>query len=338
MDFYRYTNFKYDDFLNDDYFVAHIAEPSPEKTEFWELYTAQHPAQLADLTSARSFILAYRKQDVFVNADRRDLVFEKITQTVGHRQRPVKRILINHTFLRIAAVLALVTSIGIGCWYMNRDLVVTTAFGEIKTVILPDHSTVTLNGNSSVSYARNWNGEKREISIKGEGFFQVKHINKDTSDIKANEKFVVHADDLDIEVLGTSFNVNNRRNETKVGLITGKIKISYADQLEPLIMAPGDYVEHQMKKAVKRVRLSDPGKLTVWTRRQLVFKDATLDEITRRLQDEQGYHIEFDQSISGQTRIEGEINVNTVDELLDILSNTLHVKISREDKNIKITP
>lgn len=342
MDFSRYITFTYDDFLNDDFFVGHIVNPSADKTKFWELYLEHHPEKKSAITAARQFIIAYRKQDVHTNEVHTDRVWEKITRTIQMEAQPAKKNFKLYSFLRIAAVLFIATSLGLGYWWTQKDIEITTAFGEIKTVVLPDHSTLILNGNSSVTYARNWDGIKREVWIKGEGFFKVQHLNRDTLHILQNEKFVVHTDELDIEVLGTSFNVRNRHHQSKVGLLTGKIKISYAGDVKKqrpsLIMAPGDYAVQHADQQVKVKKLTNPELLITWTKHQLVFKDATLEEIAQTLQDDFGYKVELDQSISAKQKIEGEINVTTVDELLGIISNTLHIDITKNDKTIKITP
>ncbi|HZB14371.1 MAG TPA: FecR domain-containing protein, partial [Chryseolinea sp.] len=78
---------------------------------------------------------------------------------------------------------------------------VETKYGERRTIVLPDESTVVLNGNSKLKYSKNWSAEQvREVWIDGEGFFAVQHT-------KSHQKFVVHTGEgLSVEVLGTKFN------------------------------------------------------------------------------------------------------------------------------------
>jgi len=68
-----------------------------------------------------------------------------------------------------------------------------------KTVILTDGTVITLNKNSEVKLIENFNPAKRELWLKGEAFFEVKH--------DASHPFIVHTSMNDIKVLGTSFNV-----------------------------------------------------------------------------------------------------------------------------------
>lgn len=342
MDLSKYTSFEYEDFLNDDDFIEYVIRPNLESTLFWDYLIASYPEKADVIAMAKQFILTYRKQDVFSNEARKALVWDRINHTIHQESKTDKTSLHLSAIIRIAAVMFLVSSFGL-YWFTIRDIHVSTDYGEIKTIMLPDHSSVTLNGNSTISYARNWNGKQREVWIDGEGFFKVQHINIDTLHILNNQKFVVHTNALDVEVLGTTFNIKNRRDETKVGLLTGKIKIIYSDDLQQqdlhsLIMKPGDYVERMVDKQAKRKKLIDPKLLTVWINHQLIFKDATLQTITQTLEDDLGYKIVLDPQISNQLKIEGEINVDSVDDLLQILTNTLNIKITKENKNIMIVP
>ncbi|HEY9195780.1 MAG TPA: FecR domain-containing protein, partial [Mucilaginibacter sp.] len=245
-------------------------------------------------------------------------------------------------FLRIAAMVLLVSSIGIALWIAkhNPKNEIATGFGELRAVTLPDNSVVILNGNSKLSYANNWDKNPREVWISGEGFFRVKHLNKDPRHIKPAERFIVHCNDMNIEVLGTSFNVRNRHNKTNVGLVSGKIRLEYLDQAlnqsHLLVMKPGDYVEYTNKRVVAQKKLTVPEKITEWTSHQLVFSNTTLAHIGEIMTDDYGYHIEFSDPKLAELKIEGEISVSNVDELLETITTTLPVKIKHEDKNITI--
>jgi len=343
MEIAKYGTYTLQDFLDDDDFLQFVISPTKNDTSFWQAVTAMYPAQKEIIDEAAHIILAYRKQDVFTNEANQQKVWNRIEGTL-HGKRIVKQKVFRlNTFLRVAAMILLVSSVGIAFWILkyNSKNEIVTAFGELRTVTLPDNSIVILNGNSKLSYSNNWDKKSREVWISGEGFFSVKHINKDPRHIKATERFIVHCNDVNIEVLGTSFNVRNRHNKTNVGLVSGKIMLEYLDRASHnnrlLVMKPGDYVEYAHRKVVTQKKLAVPEKLTQWTNHQLLFNNATLSQIGEIMTDDYGYHIDYTDPAIANLKIEGEISVSNVDELLETISTTLSVKVTQTDKNITIT-
>lgn len=83
-----------------------------------------------------------------------------------------------------------------------------TQYGEQRVVELPDHSVVSLNANSTLRFRNDWSQANtlREVWLDGEAFFSVQK----QEGAAGPAKFIVHTNDLDVEVLGTRFNVSNR--------------------------------------------------------------------------------------------------------------------------------
>ncbi|MGK6353002.1 FecR family protein [Parapedobacter sp. DT-150] len=137
----------------------------------------------------------------------------------------------------VAASIALVAiAVPLSRWWFSKPLSVHTAFGEIKSVVLPDDSEVMLNGNSTLTYQGD---HDREVWLEGEAFFSVRPK-------PDKQRFIVHlADSLSIEVVGTEFNVLKRPSGTQIALQSGKIRLHYdganatAKQIE---MAPNDVI------------------------------------------------------------------------------------------------
>jgi ferric-dicitrate binding protein FerR (iron transport regulator) len=151
----------------------------------------------------------------------------------------------------------------------------------------------------------------------------------------------VHCGDVNIEVLGTTFNVKTRHGKTNVALITGKIRIDCTDTAtgnKTVYLAPGDYVEYAAKKLLVNKKLAKPALVTTWRVNEISFTDATLKEITETLQDNYGYTVAVKDTALLSLRIEGDISVNNVTDLLDVVATTLNIKIEQPaDKHITIT-
>lgn len=97
---------------------------------------------------------------------------------------------------------------------------VTTKKGSKSRIVLPDGTLVWLNADSKILYAGNFDGEVREVQLSGEAFFDVA---KDE-----HRPFIIHTRTIDINVLGTAFNVRSYPNEktTEASLIRGSIRVT----------------------------------------------------------------------------------------------------------------
>lgn len=346
MNFEKYTQFTLQDFLADDDFIQWVINPNEERTAYWQSFIQAEPHQKNIVQQASETILQYRSQDSFYNDEQKDLLWQRIEASINKEVVPMqKKVFSMPAFMRVAAAVIIVAALSF--WMISRNnspeqLAFATTFGEVKTITLPDQSQVTLNGNSSISYASNWNKKSaREVWINGEGYFNVTHLNKDTNNIKPAETFIVHCGDVDIEVLGTTFNVKARHGKTNVALITGKIRIDYTDVStgnKAVILAPGDYVEYAAKKLLVSKHLAKPVQVTVWKSNEISFTDASLKEIMETLQDSYGYTVTVKDTSLLSLKIEGDISVNNTADLLDVVATTLNIKIEQPaDKHITIT-
>jgi transmembrane sensor len=342
----NYPQFQVQDFLDDDYFIQWVINPDTGSNQFWQAFQQMHPHKQETISKAADIIKVYRAQDFFGNEERRDLLWQRVTGSVNSQAGTTSRskVFSMRVLVRVAAAIIIIA--GVALWMTNKPSVAThtlaTAFGEVKTITLPDHSIVTLNGNSTLTYKSDWNGKgPREVWIKGEAYFNVQHLNKDTLHITPAQRFIVHCDDLSIEVLGTTFNVKNRRGKTNVALLTGKIRIDYADSAagsKTMVMAPGDYVEYAAKKVLVAKKLVKPKQVTIWTSNEIAFTDATLREIAETLQDNYGYAVTIKDPELLSLKIEGDISVNDVTDLLEVVATTLNVTVEQlPDKHIAIS-
>jgi transmembrane sensor len=278
-----YSTFSLPDFLADDSFVQWVIHPDQESTAFWHSFLQQYPQQEETVRKATGLIKAYRQQEIFTNDPLQQAVWQRIEASAQNLPPVVvqNRIVTLPVFWKVAAAITLTTIFGSIAWLLsNRHAIQTiaTSYGEVKTITLPDHSVVTLNSNSILTYKNGWDDHSpREVWIEGEAFFNVIHLNKDTLHIAPSERFMVHSQEVNIEVLGTSFNVKNRRNKTRIGLISGKIKVQgAASQLEQkeFIMKPGEYVAYQSAKLVEKKSLPNPRQITTWTQHEITFANV----------------------------------------------------------------
>jgi transmembrane sensor len=203
---------------------------------------------------------------------------------------------------------------------------IKTKFGERRTIVLPDESTVVLNGNSKLKYSKNWSGEQiREVWIDGEGFFAVQHT-------KSHQKFVVHTrEGLSVEVLGTKFNVKSREHGSEVLLTEGKVKLNVDNTESPVYLNPGELATVKENQLSKRV--VEGIQYTSWVRSKLVFDKTQLIELAQILQDTYGLKVSFQDDGLKQRQLSGEISSASADDILFAIAETFNIKVTKMDDN-----
>ncbi len=204
----------------------------------------------------------------------------------------------------------------------------TTGYGE-KTILLPDSSEICLNVNSTVRYPSTWaSGETREVWLSGEAFFEVKHLTGDT-------KFIVHTDDVDIQVVGTAFNVNTRRVQTQVALQNGKVNLKLNRKDTALIaMKPGDVVTWSAeRRELTNEQAADPGHYAAWQQQQLIFQDASLADVLLALQENTGIKVQLEDTAMLKETFTGTIETDHIDVFFKTLSRSFDINITENGKD-----
>jgi transmembrane sensor len=222
--------------------------------------------------------------------------------------------------------------IGSGLFYYTGNKTIATGYGKTLRIQLSDQSLVTLNANSSITYARHWwSGSRREVWLSGEAFFDVAHLKKDSLPVKEGERFVVHTAHLDVEVLGTRFNVKERRGITQVGLTAGSVQLRWKGNPQTMSLQPGEQASYQATTGQVHKVVKDMNEVNAWKEHRLVMNNATVGEIIQQLEDNYGYKAVLeDPSITGR-KIQGTIPVKNEDNIIFILSGILKVNIEKKD-------
>jgi transmembrane sensor len=242
---------------------------------------------------------------------------------------------------RWAAAAAVASMLAGGGWLFysqQRQAVpveLATDYGQTRLVQLPDGSQVTLNGHSTLRYAPTWANadQPREVWLDGEGYFSVQH--------KPNsQRFVVHTTaGLNVEVLGTKFTVYRRREQARVVLLTGKVRIDFDDRRRPdVLMKPGELVEtHDAQPAVVVHKPVHTAPYAAWKDAKLELDETTIAELATRLQDTYGVEVVVETPDLNQRKMTGTVPVRDLDVLLQALEETFHLKATRHLNRITLS-
>lgn len=230
---------------------------------------------------------------------------------------------------RVAASVALLALALGGYWLWQRpgaatpEVSLKTPFGQTRMLTLPDKSVVTLNGNSSIRYASAWvASQPREVWITGEGFFDVVHT-------ASNQRFVVHLPSgIDVEVLGTRFNVYGREANVKVILDTGKIRLNVNRKTgDPMVMQPGEMFEANAKARTFSARRVNARALSSWHDGKLTFDGTPLSEVAQILHDTYGLTVQFSDAGLARQTISGTVPNQNSETILNGLATLFNLNI-----------
>lgn len=198
--------------------------------------------------------------------------------------------------------------------------------GEYQ-LTLSDGTIVWLNSESSLRYPVRFNGDRREVELKGEGFFQVSR--------NETMPFTVKSGDFNVEVLGTSFDIMNYEDEqyARVTLATGKLRVNKGDL--HTIIRPDQQV--QLGKNEFDVRDVDARYYTSWIESKFMFDDEPLDVIVRKLARWYNLDYEFKDSTLINTRFSGQLlKYDDIIKAFKLLEMTTDVHFTINQKTILI--
>jgi transmembrane sensor len=236
---------------------------------------------------------------------------------------------------RVAAAFLILTATAglLLYWNFNKPAEILTDYGKHIRVTLPDNSEVTLNGNSKLRYQRGWNdAATREVWITGEAFFKVRH----TAD---GRKFIVHiSDSLNVEVLGTEFNVKNRAHEVQIMLVKGRVKLDIQSEEEQkkYFLAPGELVTIREEQPLSRHTV-EHRQYTSWQTDTLVFDHTSLREVGVMLKNVYGLETTFSNPALQDRQLTGELYSTDVDDVLLALAETFDLNVARHGNKIRIS-
>ena len=201
--------------------------------------------------------------------------------------------------------------------------------GQTYKLALADGTNVMLNAESELTFPSEFDTDRREVFLKGEAFFQVTH----------NEKapFIVHTDQLDVQVLGTTFNVSGYNNENmlNVTLVEGSIRIH--QQGDSVKIRPNEQYNYNKNTREKRVQTVDTELFTSWVNDEYIFKDTTLDEIFNRINHWYMFDVTYESPSLKEKRFFLTIGRDaSLDQIIQIINSTEEVCIEKKDNHIVV--
>lgn len=213
----------------------------------------------------------------------RTIPSEEIYAMIMHKIR-IRRFW-NYTFKIAAVLIPLALIIGIYMDLNSRvDLFASSGYEEVTVpkgerlqLMFQDGSKVYLNSESHIRYPKKFGLSERKVELSGEGWFEVAKLK--------DRPFIVKLNGLDIQVLGTTFNVNAYKEDPNISIAlnTGIIKLT-GYTFKPLNLKPGDKaVYDKASGSCTIIHDKEIKKETLWKQNILVFDNTPMQSVLTQL-------------------------------------------------------
>ena len=179
------------------------------------------------------------------------------------------------------AVACIIIVLGLVNYRMNdkqkqlstQNFTVLAEKGQRAFITLPDSTKVWLNSDTKISYPADYGLKERNVTLVGEAYFEVAK--------NPDKRFIVEAKGMQVEALGTSFNVNAYQNDNKIiaSLFSGSVRVSYDRHVA--ILKPHESVKVDLlNRSFSRYKDESMQNIALWRKNEITFDGESLEEIT----------------------------------------------------------
>nr|WP_255724356.1 FecR domain-containing protein [Terrimonas ginsenosidimutans] len=227
----------------------------------------------------------------------------------------------------IAAAVVVLMGLATGAYwlYNNREAeaqpVIAETTGDTLTERLPDGSMVMLNKQSSITYPSAFKGDKRPVKLKGEAFFEV------TPD--REKPFVISVNDIEVTVVGTSFNIKEQNGSTDVIVETGIVRVTRKGKTVEL--HPGEQLHAEGSDTFDKTTVTD-NLHSYYRSRVFVCDETPLLKLVAALEEAYRVKIHFRnaEALKNQ-RINITLKNEPIERVMELVSATLNIEITKTD-------
>lgn len=260
-----------------------------------------------------------------------DKAWEKFQQRINKNEKSkITEQRSRFAWMKVAATVILLVSLGwLGYNVFNTDAPVKELLVQTQQQVvndtLSDGSVVVLNKNSSISYPSKFKGDKRKVNLKGEAFFNV------TPD--KQKPFVIDVNDVEVTVVGTSFNIKSQNDKTEVVVETGIVRVTKNGQTvelkagEKILIAAADTV--MAEKQVVSDQLYN-----YYRTKEFVCDDTPLWKLVDVLNQAYGANIVIGRAELKNLPMNTTFVNESLDQVLEVIRLTFSIKVTKTSDKI----
>ncbi len=231
--------------------------------------------------------------------------WKKFSGTVARKK------VINMRWVYTVAAAAAVIVLFFALWVNKPDVYVAD---RQMTVTLADSSVVTLKKGSKLTVAADYGKSSRNVSLQGQGYFEVRH--------NPQKPFIVDAGDFSVQVKGTKFLVETGKKQ--VAVVSGLVQV--ATSSAKTLVAKGQMAEVS-EESIKVENGFNPN-LLAWQTGKIVFDNSPLDYVANVLSDVYGVKLQVE-GAADSLRLTATFEQQDLNSVLEVISQVLDVKVAR---------
>lgn len=300
--------------------------------EEWLILTPENQVILSEIISTWSLT---RHKTQFYEPDQ-SINWEKLMKRIGHSQGRKIQLNFNYRWIAAASIIVLVflAGLGLGDGFFKRSenvqiVRVIVPEGSKTQIVLPDSTHVWLNSGSELQYPNDFTAQNRQVTMKGECFFDV------TKD--AEHPFMVSGSKLRVKVYGTQFNINEDRltKGIDVTLISGKVEVYNQNNQLLSKLIPGEQLVYI--NGLSRVqKTQNPEALTSWINNMLIFNNQPFEEVIHYLEKWYGVTITLDRTVNYNYNYTFKVKTESLREVLGLISFITPIEYRIEGEKVAI--
>ncbi|MEM1134387.1 MAG: FecR domain-containing protein [Bacteroidota bacterium] len=205
-----------------------------------------------------------------------------------------------------------------------------TVSGEKAQITMKDGTKILLNSSSKIKYPAEFNEITREVYLEGEAYFEVAH--------NPNKSFIIQSGTVEIEVLGTTFNVSAyaEDNSIAVSLLEGKVSVKKIGSVKQDTLNPMQQYYYNKGQELALVQPFNVKAVFGWKDNEFVFDDMPLGEVTKILARQYGVPFKYENEGLKKCTIRADFENEPLWTVLDILSYVGKINYEIINKDGKI--
>ncbi|TMI62719.1 MAG: DUF4974 domain-containing protein [Bacteroidetes bacterium] len=233
------------------------------------------------------------------------------------------------SWMRIAASVILIAGLGVAAYFMfnnnePKEMVAQTGQNVLLDT-LPDGSVITLNKRSTITYPSKFKGDTRAIALKGEAFFNVAPDKK--------KPFIISVNDVQVTVVGTSFNIKSENGNTEIVVETGIVRVARSGKTVELIA--GEKIVMTATDSITNKETVSDKLYNYYRSKEFVCDGTPLWKLVQVLNEAYDAKISIGRKELRDMQLTTTFNNESLEKVLEIIHLTLDITvIKKEDGQI----